>query len=105
MDQAKIVAEGSPQELIRQWSTPEVLELRFAVGVAETLDGQLADLVPRLAERVEVLPDRILVYTANGENVAEEVHRRGFRPVSTLVRRSTLEDVFLRLTGRSLVET
>ncbi|MDQ1706101.1 MAG: lipooligosaccharide transport system ATP-binding protein [Frankiaceae bacterium] len=105
MDRARIVAEGSPRELIDHWSTPEVLELRFAVGVAETLDGQLASWVPDWAERVEVLPDRVLLYTADGEATAEEVHRRGLRPVSTLVRRSSLEDVFLRLTGRSLVES
>ena len=101
MDRAKIVAAGSPLELIRAYSTPEVLELRFAVGVAETLDGQLEGL----ADRVEVLPDRILLYTGDGEAAAEEVHRRGLHPITTLVRRSSLEDVFLRLTGRSLVET
>ena len=101
MDRAKIVAAGSPLELIRAYSTPEVLELRFAVGIAETLDGQLEGL----ADRVEVLPDRILLYTSDGEAAAEEVHRRGLHPITTLVRRSSLEDVFLRLTGRSLVET
>jgi lipooligosaccharide transport system ATP-binding protein len=101
MDRAEIVAAGSPLELIRAYSTPEVLELRFAVGVAETLDGQLDGL----ADRVEVLPDRILLYTGDGEAAAEEVHRRGLHPMTTLVRRSSLEDVFLRLTGRSLVET
>ena len=101
MDRAKIVAAGSPLELIRAYSTPEVLELRFAVGVAETLDGQLAGL----ADRIEVLPDRILLYTADGEAAAEEVHRRGLQPITTLVRRSSLEDVFLRLTGRTLVDT
>ena len=101
MDRAKIVAAGSPLDLIRAYSTPEVLELRFAVGVAETLDGQLAGL----ADRIEVLPDRILLYTADGEAAAEEVHRRGLQPITTLVRRSSLEDVFLRLTGRTLVDT
>ena len=106
MDQAHIVAEGSPLELISTYSTPEVLELRFAVGVAETLDGQLTESVAEgWAERVEVLPDRILLYTRDGEAAAEEVHRRGLQPVATLVRRSSLEDVFLRLTGRTLVET
>jgi lipooligosaccharide transport system ATP-binding protein len=105
MDRAKIVAEGSPRELIDRWSTPEVLELRFDVGVAETLDGQLTEWVSDWAERIEVLPDRVLLYTADGEAAAEAVHRRGLRPVATLVRRSTLEDVFLRLTGRTLVES
>ncbi len=100
MDRARIVAEGSPRELIARWSTPEVLELRFPVGVAETLDGRLTGL----GERVELLPDRVLVYTADGDRTAEEVHRRGLAPTATLVRRGTLEDVFLRLTGRSLVE-
>ena len=105
MDRARIVAEGSPRELIARWSTPEVLELRFEVGVAETLDGQLTEYVPQWAERVEILPDRVLLYTRDGEAASEEVHRRGMRPVATLIRRSTLEDVFLRLTGRTLVET
>jgi lipooligosaccharide transport system ATP-binding protein len=100
MDRARIVAEGSPRELIQRWSSPEVLELRFDIGVAETLDGQLTEL----ADRVEVLPDRVLLYTRDGEGTAEEVHRRGLRPISTLVRRSSLEDVFLRLTGRTLVD-
>jgi lipooligosaccharide transport system ATP-binding protein len=104
MDRARIVAEGSPRELINRWSSPEVLELRFEIGVAETLDGQLTDLVPDMAERVEVLPDRVLVYTNDGDAATAEVHRRGLRPITTLVRRSTLEDVFLRLTGRTLVD-
>src|SRR4051812_38539158 len=105
MDRARIVAEGSPRELITTWSSPEVLELRFAAGVAESLDGQLEDWVPKWAERLELLPDRVLLYTADGDAAMEEVHRRGLRPVTTLVRRSSLEDVFLRLTGRTLVDS
>ena len=100
MDKAKIVAEGSPRELIEKYSTKEVLELRFPVGVQETLDGKLDGI----GERVEKLPDRILVYAPDGEAAAETVHQRGLQPETTLVRRSSLEDVFLRLTGRSLVE-
>ena len=100
MDKAKIVAEGSPRELIERYSTREVLELRFPVGVQETLDGQLDGL----GERVERLPDRVLVYASDGEAAANAAHERGLRPETTLVRRSSLEDVFLRLTGRSLVE-
>jgi len=106
MDRARIVAEGSPRELIRVWSTPEVLELRFPVGVAESLDGQLeASVKEGWAERVEVLPDRVLLYTDDGDAASAEVHRRGLHPMTTLVRRSTLEDVFLRLTGRTLVDS
>ena len=100
MDKAKIVAEGSPRELIERYSTREVLELRFPVGVQETLDGQLDGL----GERVEKLPDRVLVYAPNGEEASEKAYERGLRPETTLVRRSSLEDVFLRLTGRSLIE-
>ena len=100
MDKAKIVAEGSPRQLIERYSTREVLELRFPVGVQETLDGQLDGL----GERVEKLPDRVLVYAADGEAAANSAHERGLRPETTLVRRSSLEDVFLRLTGRSLIE-
>src|SRR5947207_1528678 len=100
MDKARIVAEGSPRQLIDQYSSRQVLELRFEPGVQETLDGQLEGL----ADRVEQLPDRLLLYTADGEATTAEVHRRGIRPEGSLVRRSTLEDVFLRLTGRSLVE-
>jgi lipooligosaccharide transport system ATP-binding protein len=100
MDKAQIVAEGSPRALIEQYSTREVLELRFPVGVQETLDGKLDGL----GERVERLPDRVLVYAADGEAAANAVHERGLQPETTLVRRSSLEDVFLRLTGRTLIE-
>ena len=100
MDKARIVAEGSPRALIDQYSTREVTELRFAPGIAETLDGQLDGI----AERIEHLPDRILLYADDGEAAAVAVHERGLRPEAVLVRRSSLEDVFLRLTGRSLVD-
>ncbi|WP_091673732.1 ABC transporter ATP-binding protein [Amycolatopsis marina] len=100
MDGGRIAAEGSPSELIRRYSTREVLELRFAPGE----QAGVADSVRNLADRIEVLPDRILLYTAEGESALEQVHARGLRPVSSLVRRSTLEDVFLKLTGRTLVE-
>jgi lipooligosaccharide transport system ATP-binding protein len=100
MDKGLIVAEGSPQELIRSHSTREVAELRFAIGE----NDEVASKVQDLAERVEVLPDRLLLYTADGEETLAKVHERGLDPVASLVRRSTLEDVFLRLTGRTLVD-
>ena len=101
MDKGRIVAEGSPRSLIGQWSTREVVELRFGV---DDDTARMAEKLVGLGERVEALPDRVLVYADDGDDVAEEVHRRGFSLESTLVRRSSLEDVFLRLTGRSLVE-
>jgi lipooligosaccharide transport system ATP-binding protein len=103
MDKGLIVAEGSPLELIRQHSTREVAELRF--GVAEEGDNHdaLAEKVADLG-RVEALPDRLLVYSDDGDGVIARVHERGLTPAATLVRRSTLEDVFLRLTGRTLVD-
>jgi lipooligosaccharide transport system ATP-binding protein len=100
MDKGRIVAEGSPRQLIERYSTREVAELRFAPGLQETLDGQLDGI----AERVEHLPDRILLYADDGEAAAVAVHERGIQAESVLVRRSSLEDVFLRLTGRSLVD-
>ena len=100
MDKATIVAEGSPRDLIARYSTREVTELRFAPGVQETLDGQLDGL----AERIERLPDRVLLYADDGEGAVAAAHARGLQPETVLVRRSSLEDVFLRLTGRSLVE-
>jgi lipooligosaccharide transport system ATP-binding protein len=100
MDRGIIAAEGSPLDLIREHSTREVAELRFPVGDHDATAEKIADL----GDRVEVLPDRVLVYSENGERVLEEVHSRGLRPIATLVRRSTLEDVFLRLTGRTLVD-
>jgi len=99
MDKAKIVAFGSPRSLIDQYSSREVLELRFPVDATPALDK-----LDGLADRIEALPDRVLLYTGDGEAAAVAVHNRGLRPESTLVRRSTLEDVFLRLTGRSLIE-
>jgi len=100
MDKARIVAAGSPRELIEQYSTREVTELRFPLDVADALDGQLDGL----GDRVERLPDRVLVYSDDGEAAAVAAHDRGLRPETVLVRRSSLEDVFLRLTGRCLVD-
>jgi lipooligosaccharide transport system ATP-binding protein len=100
MDGGHIVAEGAPLPLIREHSTREVAELRFGAGdhsgLARALEG--------IAERVEVLPDRLLLYTHDGEHALGQVHALGLQPAATLVRRSTLEDVFLRLTGRTLVD-
>ncbi len=100
MDKAKIVAEGSPRQLIDQHSTKEVLELRFTDAVRDSLNGRLDGL----ADRIETLPDRLLLYTADGERTLEQVNQREIPIESALVRRSSLEDVFLRLTGRTLVE-
>ena len=100
MDKGGIAAEGSPLELIARYSSREVLELRFPPGEAELR----VDDVVELASRVEVLPDRLLLYADDGEEAAQRVHARGIVPVSMLVRRSTLEDVFLRLTGRTLID-
>jgi len=100
MDGGLIVAEGSPLTLIREHSTREVAELRFGVGEHEALAAKVEDL----ADRVEVLPDRLLLYTHDGEETLAKVHERGLNPAAVLVRRSTLEDVFLRLTGRTLVD-
>jgi lipooligosaccharide transport system ATP-binding protein len=105
MDKAKIAAEGSPLELIRRYSTREVVELRFRVE--QEVDHVAADIAARmdgLARRLEALPDRLLLYTDDGDATASRVHDLGVQPESVLVRRSTLEDVFLHLTGRSLID-
>jgi lipooligosaccharide transport system ATP-binding protein len=100
MDKGRFAAVGSPRQLIEAHSTKEVVELRFAPGDQESKAHDLADL----AERHEVLPDRVLLYTDDGDAALAEVQAKGFTPQSTLVRRSTLEDVFLRLTGRTLID-
>ena len=100
VDKGQIMAEGSPRELIRQYATREALELRFG----SERNAQVLEQVGDLGDRQEILPDRILIYADNGEAVLDEVTTRGLRPVTSLVRRSSLEDVFLRLTGRSLIE-
>jgi lipooligosaccharide transport system ATP-binding protein len=99
MDGGRIAAEGSPRELIETYSSREVLELRFAVAEHELAAAKLAHAP---AERIEVLADRVLLYVADGDAVLDEVRGLGLEPVTSLVRRSTLEDVFLRLTGRRL---
>ncbi|MBM9624168.1 ABC transporter ATP-binding protein [Streptomyces zhihengii] len=98
MDRGRIVAEGTPAGLIRAHVTREVLEMRFPVGEQPSPDV-LAD-----GGRLEVLPDRVLVYAEDGETALAAVHRRGVRPLTALVRRAGLEDVFLSLTGRTLVD-
>jgi lipooligosaccharide transport system ATP-binding protein len=100
MDAGKIVAEGSPRALIEQYSTREVVELRFNADSQDVFADKLAGL----GERIEVLPDRILLYVTNGDDAVAEVGRRELSPASVLVRRSSLEDVFLHLTGRTLVD-
>ena len=100
VDKGRIMAEGSPASLIREYSTREVVELRFG----SERNAAVADELRDLGDRIEVLPDRILIYSDDGEAVLAAVADRGLRPITSLVRRSSLEDVFLRLTGRSLIE-
>ena len=102
LDKGKIVARGSPAELIATYSTREVLELRFAVGEQATAVEKLRAAHP--ADRMEELPDRLLWYTAEGDAALSAVHRLGLSPATALVRRASLEDVFLALTGRTLVD-
>ncbi|MFF5055188.1 ABC transporter ATP-binding protein [Micromonospora sp. NPDC000663] len=100
MDGGRIVAEGSPRSLIERHSTREVVELRFAAESQEPFAGKLDGL----GERVEVLPDRVLLYVPDGDAAVAEVSALGLNPANVLVRRSGLEDVFLHLTGRTLVD-
>ncbi|GII32818.1 ABC transporter ATP-binding protein [Planotetraspora mira] len=102
MDGGKIVAEGSPRALIENYSTAEVVELRFSDGLDS--NAQYAAKLDGIGDRVDPLPDRVLLYADDGDAAVAEVHRRGLTPASVLVRRSTLEDVFLHLTGRTLVD-
>ncbi|MEY4418199.1 MAG: hypothetical protein RIQ88_637 [Actinomycetota bacterium] len=100
MDKGKIMAEGSPAELIKKYSSKEVLEVRFGSDNNATVAKELKGI----GSRLEILPDRILVYTEDGEKALEKILKKGLKPVTSLVRRSSLEDVFLRLTGRSLAD-
>lgn len=100
MDKAKIVALGSPRELIARFVSKEVLELRITDDARARLDGNLDGI----ADRIEMLPDRVLVYADEGERALAAVHARNISTESALVRRATLEDVFLTITGRSLIE-
>jgi len=101
MDHGKIAAEGTPRDLIARYSTPDVLELRFAPGGQDDAVEKIKDLSP---ERMEVTADRILLYAADGDDFLARVHRAGLEPLTELVRRSTLEDVFLHLPGRTLID-
>ena len=100
VDKGEIMAEGSPAQLIRQYSSKEVLEVRYGSDNNAKVAKKIADV----GERMEILPDRILMYSDNGERDLAEITKRGHHPTTSLVRRSSLEDVFLRLTGRTLVE-
>ncbi|WP_156043733.1 ABC transporter ATP-binding protein [Cellulomonas sp. URHE0023] len=100
VDKGRIMAEGSPARLIREYSTREVVELRFG----SEHNASAAERMTGLTERMELLPDRVLLYADDGEAVLERVNHLGLHPTTSLVRRASLEDVFLRLTGRSLIE-
>ena len=100
MDRGQIVAQGSPSQLITEYSSREVLELRFG----SDRNAAIVDQIQGFADRVEVLPDRLLLYSGDGEAALAQVEGAGLIPLTSLVRRSSLEDVFLRLTGRSLIE-
>lgn len=100
MDKGKIMAEGSPASLIRDYSTKEVLEVRFG----SDRNQEVADSLRAMCQRIEELPDRVLMYTEDGESLLEQIYASGLHPKTSLVRRSSLEDVFLRLTGRTLIE-
>jgi lipooligosaccharide transport system ATP-binding protein len=100
VDKGTIMAEGSPRSLIRQYSSREVLELRFGSDRNADAAARLKDV----GDRVEVLPDRILIYSSDGDAELSHISALGLEPLTSLVRRSSLEDVFLRLTGRSLIE-
>ena len=100
MDNGKIMAEGSPLELIKSYSTKEVLEVRFG----SERNKEVAPILRGMCDRIEELPDRILMYVEDGEALLEEIVAKKLHPTTSLVRRSSLEDVFLRLTGRSLIE-
>lgn len=100
MDKGQIMAEGSPAELIKQYSSKEVVELRFGTDKNE----QVAKDLKGMGERMEILPDRILIYAEKGEELLSRIIESGKEPVTSLVRRSSLEDVFLRLTGRTLID-
>ncbi len=100
VDKGVIMAEGAPVDLIRRYSSREVLELRFG----SDLNAEVAGRIAGMGDRIEVLPDRILIYSENGESELVRIVEAGLTPITSLVRRSSLEDVFLRLTGRTLIE-
>jgi lipooligosaccharide transport system ATP-binding protein len=100
MDKGKIMAEGAPAALIKKYSSKEVVEVRF--GSAK--NAEAAKKVEKLGDRIELLPDRILIYCEDGDKVLKQIAKLGLEPQTSLVRRSSLEDVFLRLTGRTLVD-
>ena len=100
MDKGKIMAEGSPTQLIKKYSTKEVLEVRFG----SDKNKEVAPILHKMCKKIEELPDRILMYVDDGEALLEKIAAKKLHPTTSLVRRSSLEDVFLRLTGRSLIE-
>jgi lipooligosaccharide transport system ATP-binding protein len=108
MDHGRIVAHGSPRSLIEAHVTREVLELRFPVGEqdssAETIRGGIGAGAVAMSGWVDALPDRVMVYTDDGEADLAAIHGMSLSPLTALVRRATLEDVFLKLTGRSLID-
>jgi lipooligosaccharide transport system ATP-binding protein len=100
MDGGKIVAEGSPRQLIAAYAPREVVELRFADGLVDAVAPRLEGV----ANSSEILADRVILYTDDAESTQHELTVRDIHPEQVMVRRSTLEDVFLKLTGRRLID-
>ena len=101
MEKGQIVAEGSPRSLIDRYATREVVELRMT---DPSQRQHVADDLRDHAARIELLAERVLLYTDDSEGVERRLAELAVEPASMLVRRSTLEDVYLMITGRELID-
>lgn len=100
MDQGQIIERGTPQDLIQKHIGREVLEIR----VSEPEKYKILALGTSLAKGHDSYRDLLMIYTDEAETALKTIQDMGINTDYTLVRRSGLEDVFLKLTGRRLNE-
>jgi lipooligosaccharide transport system ATP-binding protein len=101
MDHGEIITEGAPEELIARHVGREVLEL--TIDDRYPVEELLASLEGRF-DSYERADRQLLLYTDDAERLLEAIDHARFPSERSVVRRATLEDVFLRLTGRTLRE-
>lgn len=99
MDRGEIMEEGRPSELIEKHVGREVLEIRLPEQVISSISKD-----DPLIRGFDAYRDTLMLYSDDADQLWDKMQAKGVNTDYASVRRSTLEDVFLKLTGRRLIE-